>query len=1478
MTDFYKKNRKKIILVTFLFFLFFGGWWNIRYNLPKTVEVAVRLFLGPTFKSSSIDFRKNKIIIKDFILADDNEVIIDVPKVEILYSKESLKNLRIEEIIVADGIANITRRKNGDINIVAAFTGNSEKNEEVEEKVEQKQPYDPGVSIPIDKITIENMTTTYRDLGYRLPIEQTVYNTKGYLTFSKIKGINLHFIANNKYEIYDFSFSTEKEPYSMRIKLSDIDVKNELVQYGYDGEELSYSNGKLNMDLIIASSGLLGWIDFKNINVRYIDLNDDIKNVEGRVDFKKEGIFLNATGILFDKVEKFSLSYKDEELNVDFDLVDVQKSNLEKLSYLKDIDLPFEKLKVDNVKFNLNLKEELSININTFIKEVKMAGSELRNTEIKFRYDSKGIHLPKILTTFNLLNEEGTSIISEEVNGVFDYFNEKGKFKFSLKNLDKKEYIPNFNGEFNFEIFEKSVNFNLNSNIVDIQGKYLNDEKKILLEKSEEYFLNYDLSQKKIIDGKGKIKFSLFDNNFLIDYSVYNNKLNLKSFALMVNGTKELEIFGDIDIDSFSYNLRLEAESLYFKNLLGLKDGELNAKMSGYIQGVRDKFDGEIKIDSLSVKYRAKLEDLKGKLFFSKNEVLSLEFDGEIGSIGYNDYNLNGLYLVARLKNNIFEIKSLNNQFLDIFGNLNLDTKNIDISGNIRKLSLKKFGIENPEIRLDEVNAKINGKLDNLVGNLSLDDVKIILENKESIVIKGGLDYKNNKIRAKDLKINNNLFEGEYSLRNREYNSTIFLLEENIGRYYGNESFKYRIIGKALIKGKDKTVAVDLKSTIDKIYISGNRLPNAYIEAEYRAQNLTDGILKLNGLTLSNQNLETLLKINGDYDVSKKYLDTKISKQSLPLTKLKEYTRLEDLTGELIVEGRIKGELDKLAYNLGIKSNELGMKNVYLNSFKLILSGDLKNVNLDELSFKYLNNLFYSQGNYDILSKKYMYKGDAKDINLDFLNIFLEPYGITGIKGSSTFSFKLRENENTGFLKIKNFNLENKDLFLKLEQFNSTIKLKGKDLSVEEFQGKLNDGNINLVGNFVVPVIEEIEKNPYFKEDLKYNFNLKLNGIKYRYGEMFGVNFNSDIVVDNNKVLGNIEIIDGTVEEIPNTSKSIFDKIKEFIFRSSSQTVNESEDLGSDFKIETVFENSPEINVGIKIVKGIKLDIKDLNSFVGDVVGNVVGNGTLSGKDGKYTFLGNVEVMKGSLNVNDNIFTLDRAVVIFNDEKTYLPKLNPNLLIDARVNVQDDEIGLSLNGNLNNLKFNISSKSGSSSGNLNSLLVDGDMNEGNNEATTTLITNVIGGQLTQVLKPVSNLIKNTLNISKFRISSNLLNDQSKNANTNEEAQSRLRFGAVLEAEDNIYKDKIWWVAKGTLLEDDSTEYEKKNNESGALREYDFSLEYRFDATKSIGIGVGKLPEDRKKSSDKESKENLNYHIDFKFEKRYDSLIDIFINK
>ena len=1478
MTDFFKRNRKKLIFVTFLFLFFFGGWWTIKYNLPKTVEVVVRLFVGPTLKSSSIDFQKDKVVIKDFLLADGEEVIIDTPEVDILYTKESLKNFRIEEIILNGGTANITRRKNGDINIVAAFAGESKEDESKEETPAKDEPYKPGIGIPIDRITGKNITTVFRDLGYRLPIEQTAYNTNGYLTFSKTEGINLHFIGSNGPEIYDFAFSTTKEPYSMTIKLSNIAVKSELVQYGYDGKEVSYDGGELNMDLTIASSGMLGWIKFQDVDVRYIDLDDPIKAVTGGVDFTKEGIFLNATGKVFGKPEKFTLSYKDNELNIDFNLKDIQKENLEKLSYLKGIELPFEKINIDSVKFNLNLKEELKVTIDAFIKKLEMPGLRLENTDVNFLYDKLGIHLPKISTTLNRLDENKRVTIAEKIDGTVNFWEGKGDLTLDIKNVNHQKYIPDFKGKLNFEILEKEINFNLDSNIIDLEGRYLLEAKKVQLDKKNEYFLEYDLNKNILSTGEGKIKFSLFTNNFIIDYTVNNNQLNLKSFSLIGDSGKELELSGDIDLSNINYNLKLDSKNLNFKEFLGEEEGELRGIFTGYIQGEKDKVKGELDITSISGKYFGKIDDLRGKLVFSKDEKLFMEFNGEIGKLGYKDYEVDGFYFVTRMKNNIFEIKSFNNQLLSLWGNINLNKESIDLNAKIEKLSSKKFGVEKPELRIDLLTAQLKGKLSNPIGKIQLDDVKLVLENREMVAVTGDINYLNNYVTINEVKINNNILKGKYSVEKNSYDATLYLIEENTGRYYGDTSLKYRVIGTAKLKGEGKALTLGLKSTIDKIYLMGNKLPNIYINTEYRAENLNDGLLKIKEITLSNSSLENLFSIVGEFDVVNSNLNMRIDNQKLPLKYLKEYIPLDDLSGDLLLNGDFGGKLDSLNYNLSITSDTIGIKNVLFNKFRIFLNGDLKKVVLNEFSFKYLDNLFYSNGEYDIVNSRYGYNAQARDINFDFLNIFLEKYGITNIHGFSTFDLKITESKNSGFLKIKNFNLENKDLFLKLEQFNSTIRLENDKVYVEEFKGKLNEGTISLDGDIVIPVLKEISENPYYAERLKYRFNLKLDKINYKYGNMFGVTFNSNMSVIENKIFGDIEIIEGRVDEIPNTSKSLFQRIKEFLFKSSSETVNKSEDLGSDFKIETVFENSLDINIGVKISNGIKLDIQTVNSFVGDVKGNVIGNGTLSGKDGKYSFIGNIEVIGGSLNINENIFYLDRAMVIFNDPKTYLPKVNPNLLVDARVDVQDEQLGLSLNGNLDNLQFTINSKSGSSSGNLNSLLTDTDNLEGGNSATTTLITNVIGGQLSQIFRPVSNLVKNTLNISKFRISSNILSEQTKD-NNNDEAQSRLKLGAVLEAEDNIYKDKVWWVARGTLLGEDNVNSEQRDSSnSGALQEYDISLEYRFDATKSIGIGVGKLPEDRKKSSDKESKNGLNYHIDFKFEKRYDSLLDIFINK
>ena len=87
---------------------------------------------------------------------------------------------------------------------------------------------------------------------------------------------------------------------------------------------------------------------------------------------------------------------------------------------------------------------------------------------------------------------------------------------------------------------------------------------------------------------------------------------------------------------------------------------------------------------------------------------------------------------------------------------------------------------------------------------------------------------------------------------------------------------------------------------------------------------------------------------------------------------------------ELLLKEDLAGKIDELSYQLNILSNKLGVKGIFFNNLKVLLDGDLEKLNLNEFSFKYLDNLFYSKGYYDILNNKYLYDAEANDINLDF--------------------------------------------------------------------------------------------------------------------------------------------------------------------------------------------------------------------------------------------------------------------------------------------------------------------------------------------------------------------------------------------------------------------------------------------------------------------------------------------------------------
>ena len=222
-----------------------------------------------------------------------------------------------------------------------------------------------------------------------------------------------------------------------------------------------------------------------------------------------------------------------------------------------------------------------------------------------------------------------------------------------------------------------------------------------------------------------------------------------------------------IDLSNINYNLKLDSKNLHFKEFLGEEEGELRGTFTGYIQGEKDKVKGELDITSISGKYFGKIDDLRGKLVFSKDEKLFMEFNGEIGKLGYKDYEVDGFYFVTRMKNNIFEIKSFNNQLLSLWGNINLNKESIDLNAKIEKLSSKKFGVEKPELRIDLLTAQLKGKLSNPIGKIQLDDVKLVLENGEMVAVTGDINYLNNYVTINEVKINNNILKGKYSVEKK---------------------------------------------------------------------------------------------------------------------------------------------------------------------------------------------------------------------------------------------------------------------------------------------------------------------------------------------------------------------------------------------------------------------------------------------------------------------------------------------------------------------------------------------------------------------------------------------------------------------------------------------------------------------------------------------------------------------------------------
>jgi|GEM_PF-693420 len=938
--------------------------------------------------------------------------------------------------------------------------------------------------------------------------------------------------------------------------------------------------------------------------------------------------------------------------------------------------------------------------------------------------------------------------------------------------------------------------------------------------------------------------------------------------------SKKIIISGSIDLDRHTVDIGLSAEDFIINQKIKDKNVKAKTTFIGIVtkEGKEEPLEVDFDISELSFDYLLQISHLYGNFKLSTGKEIFSEFTGEIGKIAYQDYTTYGIKVGYGLRNNKLTIIDLKNQLFSISGDVDVLTKNLDVKVAITGLSSEQIPVENVEFILEDIRGDIKGNIESPDGTMKINHTQVVIGEDKVINLSGDINYKDKKITTSNFKINESSADGVYNLEDNRYSGKINILEDNLTDYYTESSLRHRLIGTVVVEGVGRKIKVMVEGTVDKAYFNRNKLPIIYAKASYESGDLVDGIINIENISIQNNDFTPLISGKGQVDLKESTIDVKIVNNILKLEDLAEFTKRNDIKGDIVINGQVDGTFEDVNYTFGAVGGEVAVSDIKFSNLSVSGKGNLDNVILENASFNYLNNTLRASGNKELKNDGYSFNVQSSRIDLSFLNGLLGRYGVSNISGNSNLNITIENNANRGHFILNDFSINLDKYYVSLKNLNSQINLDGQVLVIENFHGILNDGNIEAKGALRNLTLDTLS-DENLRENLDYNLQLSLKKINYKYSDNFNILVNSELNFHKNKLSGNIQIDEGLVSKIPVESRNIYQIIADFLFRSTSRVASASRDLGDDFAVDASFGNPFELDLAFAIKDGIKLDIEDVNAFVGDVKGDVFARGTLKGVGAELVLLGDAEIQNGSVNVNESIFVISRGEISFTKRNEYLPNINPSIYIDAKVAVDGEDLGIGISGELDKLRFNISSRDGNSSGDLRALLSgESDIQDG---VTAKLVRSILNDQISQsFIRPFTRKIKNFFGLTKFRLKSTLFGTQQTNRRY-QEGETEFRFGVILEAENNIYKDKLFWVASATLIDENQTNG-NNNDGSGTLNEYDFSVEYRYKEGRSIGVGAGKVPDYKRKSEDRDKNKNsINYHIDFKFEKKYDTILDIF---
>ena len=1481
-----KKIPKKILIPLSIFAVIFFIITAILLSLEKIVEKVSSRFINGRVVIEDIDLSFSKPTIKNITLYDDkNNVLFNAPEVRADISFKNLTKGRIDELTVNSAIVNVVRDKDGVINFTKLSKTKSE-----------EKPKNP-----LNKVVVSNVRVNYEDYTFPTKLERKIENINAVVTANKEKLVetadiniedeNIQLETRFKDESNDKVASLQGE---LRVDkfLLDKDLLKSLV----NNKKLHFSDINISSDLsfktdkTIENTNIVGNLEVISDLFKYDDIDSDIKNIKLSSKFNGRDGEVNLDLNIFEKDKNFSLVYKDEELNsvIIFDRLD--ESILNRIIPIREKKLDLKNINIEDIKTIVHYSDNKGLSVKLTMKP---NNSEFNGIEL----DGLTIFATSKSGKNNLNARMLTKIKGITENLALSVENEKENTDviLALKSPIKDNIVPDINLKAKIENKKDSLKANIDSNIVNFNLDY-NKDKKLTKIYGNKFTINYDVDKKKLTNGEGRIAFELYQTDNYLDFIAKNNKIEIKELKLADKTNKNSYFIakGNANLDNGEFSIDYEGKSSSIKRKIKENNLILAFDGKGKVENKNNILSSQGQINDLSLEYIGKIEKINGTYDFKKvGKDIEANVNTKIATIGYDKYNFKDFNLDVNYSGNQVKIKDFSNNLISLKGDYDVKNQKVNANLSVNRITNKDVALDKVEFVLENLKANVEGNIKNLQGAVDLGSTVITLPKGDFIKITGNANIKNSIVNISGINLDNNLISGKYNLKDKSLDLKLSLSENHLEKYYGGKDLGYMLYGQIDVKGvegKIKAIAKGRATNFEK------KLPDLAYDVEYNAENYTDGIVSINGLDIIDKKYGDLLGVKGQINLKEKTLDIRNKNKQMDLVKLQGILDNPNIRGIVNTDLVVDGTFDNPSYKLNISSSEVSIKTFKINDISIDLTGDKEKANLNKLNLDVYKNLIVGNGYYDIKNKTYNVIVKSNDkIDISKFQSFFTPYGIENVKGKIALNVEINEKTEKGYINLENINLESTKARLKLSNFSGPINFGERRIDVGALRATLNDSPLIVDGFVDLANISKLDKEDLIRT-LPYKLHFKMNNFNYFYPEVIKLSASTELTITNEEVYGNLIIKDATIYDIPNNYyRDFFSLIREQLRKRRTDVASKKQDKQAKTdkekaeEIRRIFNKLMPIDFVVKTEKPILIDMDNFNIVVPEVYGKLYLDLNLNGKKGKYYLTGESELKEGYLFVGTNEFKVDRALAVFN-ENVPLPEINPNIFFESTIEMDDEEYHFNTIGKVNQLRYEISSRTDKVGGDLSALIVNPNADEHiysygeGNQIFIVFMKNLIAGQIAQtVFGPTTRYIKRKFDLTKFVIrpevkiynsdsSINRIGGTTDNRGLNPEIYN---VNVKLEVKDNIYKDKLFWKANvriiGTGKDVIKNQTMKVDSE---VREYDVGLEYKVDDSKTIEIGVGTVPDKYRTDPDKDYRK-ANYHIGFKFRKRYRDFSEIF---